>query len=86
MNGKKGDSIMKAFGYSVRGNRRALISVLQVVEGGYELHWESLNIGDIYWAENGEGFRVKINHKTKIVMLNEEDQSNITEEELYDIN
>ncbi len=77
---------MKAFGYSVRGNNRALVSVLQVRDGGYELNWESLNTGDIYWAESGEGFRVKINHKTKIVMLEEENQSNITEEELYDIN
>lgn len=76
---------MKAFGYSVTGNKRALASVLQVKEGGYELNWEGLNTGDIYWAESGEGFRVKVNHETKKVVLNEENQANITYEELYGI-
>lgn len=77
---------MKVFGYSVRGSTRALIDVMKISDNGYEINWKSLNTGDIYWADNGEGFRVKINHKTKIVTLKEEKQSNISEEELYDIN
>ena len=76
---------MKAFGYSVIGNKRALASVHQVKDIGCCINWEGLNTGDLYWAESGEGFRVEINHETKKVMFKEEDPANITYKELYGI-
>ncbi|MEZ3494644.1 MAG: hypothetical protein K1W38_20750 [Lachnospiraceae bacterium] len=77
---------MKVFGYSVTGSKRAVLDVMNINDKGYELNFESFNTGDIYWAENGEGFRVSVIHEKRKIILKEEDQANISYEELYDIN
>ena len=77
---------MKVFGYSVTGSKRAILDVMNISDKGYELNFISFNTGDIYWAESGEGFRVTVNQERKRIILREEDQANITYEEIYDIN
>lgn len=61
---------MEVYGYKVTGNEAALRDVAEVLEReDLYINWEKFKTGDIYWAGNGDGYMVKINHETKTVEL-----------------
>ncbi len=63
---------MLAYGYEVEGSPEALADVSESLKDKRScINWFNFNTGDLYWDENGNGYKVEINHETKQVTLNE---------------
>lgn len=63
---------MLAYGYEVEGSPEALADVSENLKDRRScINWFNFNTGDLYWDENGNGYKVEINHETKQVVLNE---------------
>lgn len=64
---------MKAYGYKVNGSAAALADVAGALKNeSIIINWFNFNTGDIYWGENGERYKVEVDHETKRVTLYEE--------------
>ena len=63
---------MLAYGYEVVGSPEALADVSEnLKDKRSRINWHNFNTGDLYWDENGNGYKVEINHEAKQVTLNE---------------
>ena len=63
---------MLAYGYEVVGSPEALADVSEnLKDKRSRINWHNFNTGDLYWDENGNGYKVEINHEAKRVTLNE---------------
>ena len=63
---------MLAYGYEVEGSPEALADVSEnLKDKKSHINWFNFNTGDLYWDENGNGYKVEINHEAKRVTLNE---------------
>ena len=63
---------MLAYGYEVEGSQEALADVAEVLKmRNCWINWNNFNTGDMYWDENGNGYKVEINHEAKQVTLKE---------------
>ena len=63
---------MLAYGYEMKGSPEALADVSEnLKDKRSRINWFNFNTGDLYWDENGNGYKVEINHETKQVTLNE---------------
>ena len=63
---------MLAYGYEVKGSQEVLADVAEVLKmRNCWINWNNFNTGDLYWDENGNGYKVEINHEAKRVTLNE---------------